>query len=641
MLKNVFSPLKVGKMEVTNRLVVPAMVMNFCTNDGQATEKFIAYHEAKSRGGWGLIITEDYAVDPRGKGFLNIPGLWNDSQIESHSKLTERVHKYGSKIVAQIYHAGRQTNHYVIGMEPEAPSPIPCPSNQEIPHELTVDEIHRLVEKFGDCAFRAKKAGFDGVEIHGAHGYLVAQFMSPYSNKRTDEYGGNLINRMRFPLEIISNIRAKAGHDFPILFRISGDELVPGGRTIEDTKAMAMLLEQAGVNAIHVSAGVYASMTAIIPPSAVRHGWITDFAADVKKIVSIPVITVGRINDPILAETIIASGKADLVSMGRGSLADPELPNKASAGKFDEINYCIGCLQGCVGNLFRGNPGGCLVNPVIGRESEFVIKPTESRKKVFVAGGGPAGMEAAMVAAERGHEVHLYEKTDRLGGEYILASIPPNKGELDMFIVWQETQLKKNGVVVHLNTELTPEIVEKEKPGAVIVATGGTPLMPKNIKGIDRPNVVTANDVLCGKVNVGNRVIVIGGGMVGSETADHLANHGKQVTIVEMLSEIAKDEEAAVKYFLLEDLKKNSVKVYVNSPVKEIVEDGVIVTANGKDEKVGPVDTIVMALGSRSVNTLTPELEGKVEKLITIGDAIKVRKALEAIEEGYRIGLEV
>ena len=588
----------------------------------------------------GLIITEDYAVDPRGKGFIGIPGLWNDDQIESHSKLPERVHRYGSKIVAQIYHAGRQTNHFVIGAQPVAPSAIPCPANQEIPHELTKAEIRNIVEEFGDCALRAKKAGFDGVEVHGAHGYLIAQFMSPYSNKRTDEYGGSLLNRMRFPLEIISNIRAKAGNDFPILFRISGDEFVPGGRTIEDTKAIAVLLEQAGVNAIHVSAGVYGSMQFIIPPAAVRHGWIADFAAEVKKVVSIPVITVGRINDPMMAETIIASGKADFVAIGRGSLADPELPNKAAAGKFDEINYCIGCLQGCVGNLFRGNPGGCLVNPVTGRESEFILKPVDKKKKVFVAGGGPAGMEAARVAAQRGHEVHLYEKSDKLGGQYLIGAIPPNKGEVDMFLAWQQNQLRKYNVNVHFNTELTVEIVEKEAPDAVIVATGGEPIVP-DIPGKDKPNVVHANDVLLGNVNVGHRVIVIGGGMVGSETADHLANHGKEVTIVEMLPDIAIDEEAAVRYFLMKDLHDNGVKIFVNAPVKEILDDGVISEIDGAETKIGPADTIVMAIGAKSVNNLTKELEGEVPLVLTIGDALKVRKALEAVEEGYRAGLAV
>jgi len=639
MLKNLFSQVKIGKAEISNRLIVSPMVMNYCNNDGTATERFIAYHEAKAKGGWGLIITEDYAVDPKGKGFSNLPGLWDDSQIESHAELTKRIHKYGTKIVAQIYHAGRQTNHFVIGSPPVAPSPIPCPSNQEIPHELTIKEIQDLAEKFGDCALRAKKAGFDGVEIHGAHGYLIAQFMSPYSNKRTDEYGGSFLNRMRFPLEIISDIRVKAGNDFPIIFRISADEFVPGGRTIEDTKAIAILAEKAGINAIHVSVGVYASAHAIIPPSAVRHGWITDFAAEVKKVVSIPVITVGRINDPFLAEEIISSGKADLISMGRGSLADPELPNKTAAGKFDEIRYCIGCMQGCIERLFKNIDVKCLVNPTLGREIEFAVKPATSKKKVFIAGGGPAGMEAAIVAAKRGYEVHLYEKTDKLGGQYDLAAVPPNKGEIATFISWQKTQLKKLKVDVYLNTELTTEIVDSEKPDVVIIATGGRPAIP-DIPGVDKPNVVTAHDVLKGKVDVGNKVIVIGGGMIGSETADHLANHGKEVTILEQLPEIAKDEQDSVRYFLLKDLKENNVTIYTNTLVKEIVDDGVIVDRDGKEKKIEPVDTIVIAVGVKPVNELVNRLEGKVNKLITVGDALEVRKALEAIEEGYKAGLE-
>jgi len=324
--------------------------------------------------------------------------------------------------------------------------------------------------------------------------------------------------------------------------------------------------------------------------------------------------------------------------MGRASLADPEFPNKAAAGMLEDINYCIGCLQACIGNLFKNEPIGCLVNPLTGRETELAVKPAETRKKVFVAGGGIAGMEAAIVAAQRGHEVHLFEKTDRLGGEFILASIPPNKGELDAFIVWQKRQLAKFGVQVHLNMELTPEAVETEKPDAVIVATGGSPIIP-NIPGADKPHVVTAFDALSGKTTVGHRVIVIGGGMVGTETADHFANHGKEVTIVEMLPEIATDEEAAVRLFLMRDLEKHKVKIYVNSPVKEITDDGVIVTREGREEKIGPADTIILAIGAKSVNELENELSGKVERLIVVGDALKPRKALEAVEEGYKAGL--
>lgn len=639
MLKHVFTPGMIGTMEIPNRLVVPAMVMNFCNEDGSATERYIAYHEEKAKGGWGLIITEDYAVDPKGKGFTNIAGLWDDKQIEGHAQLTARVHQHGGKIAAQIYHAGRQTNHFVIGCQPVAPSPIPCPGNQEMPHELTIDEIHELVEKFGDCAFRAQKAGFDGIELHGAHGYLISQFMSSYSNKRVDEYGGSILNRMRFPLEIIANIRAKVGKDFPIIFRISADEFVTGGRTIEDTKVIARFLENAGIDAVNVSSGVYGSKR-IGAPAFVPHGWMTDFAAEVKKVVSIPVITVGRINDPFLADSLLASGKADFVAMGRASLADPALPSKARAGRFEDINHCIGCQQACTGGLAKGGAAGCLVNPLTGKEYQYQIQPAIDRKKVYVAGGGPAGMEAAMIAARRGHQVHLYEKADRLGGQFTLAAVPPAKGEITEFIVWQTTQLEKNLVDIYLNCELTPAMVERDRPDVVIVATGSRPVIP-DFPGIDQPHVISAHDVLAGKADAGRRVLVIGGGMVGAETAQHLSNHGKQVSIVEALPEIAVDEEREIRNMLLQDLRDRNVRIYVNSVVKEILKDGVLASANGKDEIIGPVDTVVFAMGLRSENELSSRLENQVEKVITIGDAVEVRKALEAIKEGFRAGLEI
>ncbi len=578
-------------------------------------------------------------MDPKGKGFSNVPGLWNDKQVESHSKLTKRIHDIGSKIFAQIYHAGRQTSKALIACQPVAPSPIPCPRLQEIPRALKLNEIQEIVEEFGDCALRARKAGFDGIEIHGAHGYLIAQFMSLYSNKRIDDYGGNLLNRMRFPLEILSNVRSKAGSDFPVLFRISGDEMVPGGRTIEDTKTMAAMLEKAGVDGLHISAGVYGSAYAITPPAAIRHGWIVHFAEEVKKVVNIPVITVGRINDPLLAETILAGKKADLVAMGRASLADPELPKKAAAGRFAEINHCIGCLQGCIGMISRGQPATCLVNPTLGKE-ELRIKPADRKKRVFIAGAGPAGMEAAMVAAKRGHEVHLFEKADRLGGQFYTASIPPSKGEIAGFITWQRKQLEENHVSVRLNTELTEEIINEQKPDVVVLATGSKPLTP-NLLGVKRANVVTAHEVLDGKTEVGRTVAIIGGGMVGSETASHLANHGKVVCIIEILPEIASDVNARSRPFLLKDLAEHNVRLYLNSTVKEVLADGLRIEREGTEEKIGPFDTVVLAVGLEPCNDLRFKLEGKVVRFITIGDALTPRKALEAIAEGYHAGLEV
>lgn len=642
MLKRIFSPIRIGNMEIPNRLAVPAMVMNFCNPDGTATERYTAYHEAKARGGWGLIITEDYAVHPRGKGFPNIPGLWTDKQIESHKRFTERVHAAGkSKLFAQIYHAGRQTLSSVCGGRPVAPSILPCPVMREIPRELTAEEIRMIVRQFGDCALRAEKAGFDGIEIHGGHGYLIAQFMSPYSNKRTDAYGGGLSGRVRFPLEIIADVKAKAGKDFPVIFRISGDELVPGGRNIEDTKAIVMLLAEAGIDAVHVSAGVYESSYGIVPPAAVDHGWITDYAAEVKSVVDIPVITVGRINDPLLAESVLAGGKADIVAMGRASLADPDLPAKTVEGRLEDINHCIGCLQGCNSKITMLQPATCLVNPALGKERELRIMPASERKKVIIAGAGPAGMEAALVTAAGGHDVHLYEKLDRVGGQFRLAAVPPWKGEIAGFIRWQRRQLDKHGVHVHLETELTEEIVLREKPDAVVVATGSNPIMP-NVPGIENVNVVAAQQVLEGRAAVGAKVAVIGGGMVGTETAHYLASLGKKVAVIEMLPAVARDESAQARHFLIKALSEKKVKIYVESTLTEIGGEGrLTIVRNGVTETVGPFETVIIAVGGASCNDLAARLEGKVARLTVVGDALKFRKALEAVAEGYRAGMEI
>lgn len=638
MLKKLFEPLTVKNLVIPNRATVSAMVANFCNEDGTATERYIAYHEAKAKGGWGLIFTEDYAVSPYGKGFSNVAGLWCDEQIESHSELPKRVHKHGSKIMAQIYHAGRQTTSRVIGKVPVAPSAIPDPFSEEIPHELSVAEIKEIVEQFGDCALRAKKTGFDGIELHGAHGYLIAEFMSPYSNKRTDEYGGRLENRLRFPLEVIKNVREKCGENFVVCFRISSDEYVPGGRTIEDTKAIVPILEKAGIDMIHITAGVYATFDAIIPPAAVPHGWIVNYAEEVKKLVSIPVITVGRINDPKIAEQVLEGGKADLITMARASLCDPELPNKAKEGRFEEIRQCIGCNFGCTGRLNQDLPIKCVLNPTLGREEELKETKVVTSKTVAVIGGGPAGMQAAITAAEMGHTVHLYEKANVLGGQFRLAAIPPNKGEISAFVAWQENQLKKLNVSINLNAEVTPDMLTSIKADSIIIATGANPVTPR-IPGAELSHVVQANDVLSGKVLLGRKVVVIGGGLVGAETADYAAVLGRDVTIVEMLDDIAKGEADSPRKYLLKSLEENKVNILTKTAVKEIKDNSVIVD-NGSLQEI-EVDNVVLAIGSRPEVTLKNELEEKGFNVVTIGDAAGVRLVMDAISEGFEAAMNL
>lgn len=635
MLKKMFEPIAIGSMKLKNRFVVPPMVTNYANEDGTASEQFMSYHEEKAKGGWGLIITEDYKINPTAGGFKRLPGLWDDHQIASHKQLTDRVHKYGAKIAAQIYHAGRETSSEVTGVQPIAPSPIADPTMTEIPRALSVEEIATLVEEFGDTALRAQIAGFDAVEIHGAHGYLVNQFMSPFSNKRTDKYGGTILNRARFALEIIANIREKVGPDFPLIYRMSVNEYVEGGLTTEDSKVICMLLEDAGINLIHASNGVYASTEAIIPPTAVGHAWSAHITAELKKVVSIPVIAVGRINDPLIAESVVRSRQADLVSMGRASLADPHLPNKAKAGKFDDIIRCIGCLQGCIQRNAQQLPVKCLVNPMTGSESNRQIIPTTSAKKVFVIGGGIAGMEAAITAARKGHKVELFEKNSQLGGQWSIASIPPAKEELASFTVWQMAQMDELAIKLHLNTELSVADIKQQKPDALIIATGAVPFVP-NIKGKQLPHVLKANDVLQGTVDVGKNVVVIGGGLVGAETAAHLANHNHNVHIIEMRSEIFMGTPYATHLYMMKDLDSHHVNILTDTQVQAITESTVLVTdKSGATQVLEPIDNVVMAIGSTSQPLSVEDLADSIAEIKVVGDAQKVRNALDAIEEGY------
>lgn len=638
MLNYLFEPYTLKGKVVKNRIIVPAMVTNFCTSEGKATEQYIAYHEAKARGGFGLIITENYAIDPLGRGFKNVAGLWNDDQIASHTKLVERVHQYGTTILAQIYHCGRQTNRGAIGDTPVAPTAIPCPFGTDIPRELSIPEIKELVEKYGDAALRAKKCGFDGVEIHGGHGYLITQFLSPFSNKRVDEYGGNFTNRARFALEVINNIRTKCGDDFIVGMRISVDEMVEGGLTMADSKALVPFLEKAGIDLLNISVGNYLAIDLNVASAYTTHGWFADRAAEIKKICSIPVIAVSRINDPILADSIIREGKADFTAMGRASLADPEMPNKAQNGKYDEIRHCIACNHGCIGTLFEDGPIRCVLNPSLGKEFLPAAAKSASPKKITVIGAGPAGLEAAISARKAGHDVTVYEKEKRAGGQFYIAAIPPCKGEISDFVRWQVHQSKELGIQIHYNTEATVENVRKGEPDAVIIATGAVQVRPP-IKGVDLPHVVFANDVLDGKVFPGKNCVVIGGGQVGAETAHHLAQQLRNVTVLEMGDTIAKEEAIGNRWQLLKSLEERKVNLMTSVRVVEIKENEVVF--DGADISSVPADMVILATGSKSLNNLADDFINSGIDVQVIGDAKQVRNVMAATHEGYAVGLLV
>lgn len=641
MLNSLFSSGEIGNCEIKNRLAVTAMVTNYCDQKGFATERYIAYHEEKAKGGWGLIITEDYAINEHCMGYECIAGLYNDEQIASHRELTDRVHKYGTKIFAQIYHAGRQSSSAVNGrVQPVAPSAIPCPWCRELPREITRAEIKQVIKDFGNCARRVKEAGFDGIELHAGHGYLLAEFLSPYANKRTDEYGGCLDNRVRIIKEVMDEMRANVGDDFPIMIRFSADEDMPGGRDIAETRVLAKLFEEFGFDALHVSGGVYGDYNkGIVSSMYVNHAWVADYAAEVKKIVTIPVITANRINDPRMADQLIEMGKCDFIGMGRGSLADPHLPNKAKSGNLCDIRYCIGCLQGCTGALYTGDAVTCLVNPSVGLEYKTDYARVNQVKRIAVIGAGPAGLEAAIHAARRGHDVTLYEAKEKTGGQFVSAAYPPGKGEFTTFINWANRQLNAYGVKVLLNTRADVDKIKAGNYDEVVVATGGMPLVPP-IKGIDLPHVILAEDVLTGKVAAGNRCVIAGGGEVGCETAAHLGASQKGAVIVEMKSELMEELDGVSKEYLTGILKRFHVSSYVNTKVLEIKETMVIVEAADGIKEI-PCDCVVLAMGYKPNTSLADELEAAGIPIHKIAGAVKTSNALVANREGFLLGMSL
>ncbi|MBR4162875.1 MAG: FAD-dependent oxidoreductase, partial [Solobacterium sp.] len=634
MLQKVFTPMNIGTCTIKNRFAVPAMVTNYCDDDGMVTDRYIAYIAERAKGGFGLIITEDYAVTEHGKGYARIPGLWKDEQIEGSKKLTDAAHEYGAKIFCQMYHPGKQSTLLSTGgVQPVAPSAIKDPLCQTLPREITIDEIHTLVKEFGEAALRAKKAGFDGIEVHAGHGYLIAQFLSPFINKRTDEYGGCFENRVRFLDEVYAEIRKNVGEDFPIQIRFSANEFVAGGRTEAESYQLAMHVEELGFNSINVSNGVYASdaIHQVIAPMAADHAFNMEAAMNIKKLVNIPVLVANRINNPNMAETLIAMGKTDFVCMGRGSIVDPELPNKAKEGRFDEINYCLGCLQGCGNSLFFKGYVDCLVNPNVGLEYQNNLNKAEKAKKVMIIGGGPAGLMAARTAAQKGHDVTLFEKDSHLGGAFRAATYPMGKGELSTVISSYRAQCQKLGVKILMNTEVTEETIKEFSPEAIIIATGSKPLMPP-IKGIDSPNVVTGEDILYGvKEPLPGPVVVCGGGEVGGETAEFIAETSFfPVTILEMQKDILNDMAFQNKDGLLKMLANKHVNVITNAKVSEITENGVSYTdPNGATVTV-PAATVVSAFGYKAYNPLQETAEKLCSEVYVVGSAVKAGNAMVA-----------
>ncbi|MBS0295209.1 MAG: FAD-dependent oxidoreductase [Proteobacteria bacterium] len=639
MFQHLFEPGAIGTLRLKNRLIMAPMVRNWATPDGAATARYEAHIERVAKGGVAAIVLEASYVSPEGKGFVRQLGLHDDHVVPALKRLVKAAHRHGARIGPQLFHAGRQCLSAVSGQQPVAPSPIPCPLGQEMPRALDEGEIARIVQSFGQAARRAMQAGCDFVEVHGAHGYLITQFLSASSNARTDGYGGPLEQRMRFLLEVLASVRAATGPDFPITVRLSGEEMTPDGLTIEDTVRICRRLETAGVAAVHISAGAYGSYATgrMISPMSLPDAPLVRLAERVRSAVSIPVIAVDKIRHPELAEELLAYGVADFIALGRPLLADPDWPAKAEAGALAAINKCIACNEGCISRLFAQQDAWCLVNPEAGREAEFAsAPPVKGRKRVMVIGGGPGGMAAAAAAARAGHEVALLERSDQLGGALFAAAAPPHRpgwDELRRRLAWS---VRMAGVRILTGVEAGPETVRNANPDTVILATGARP-RPSPWPSSPEMIVMPAVEALAAPHAVHGPVVVVGGGCSGAETAELLAERGLQVSLVEATGEIADDAPLDERALLLQRLERLGVSLLPNTTVLK-AQGGSISLRDASGERAIRARTVVLSLGEEPEDALAKSLIGLAPRILRVGDCVAPRRVTEAILEGTLAG---
>lgn len=630
-----FSPVAFGSLEIRNRLIMTGMSGHMAPADGSVTDREIGFYERRARGGVGLVVVGAAYVHAGGRFGNDQLGIHDDGLIAGYRRLTHAIRRHGAMSSIQLHHAGRQTNSRVTGQRLIAPSAVPCPVKQEVPHALTENEIADVVEWFGQGARRVRAADFDAVELHGAHGYLPAQFLSPRANKRTDQYGGSLENRFRFVREVITRIKRETG-DMPLSVKISGHEYDDHrGLTLDETPTIARMLQDVGVDLVAISAGT-APYYMTVPNMSLPRGCYVELARTVKRHVSIPVSAVGRITTPELAEAILAAGDADVISLGRALIADPDFPNKARQGQSPAIVICIGCNKGCHDPARTDRATACLLNAETGFEQELDVTPAASRLKVMVIGGGPGGLEAARVAALRGHQVNLYEREPYWGGRLYLGTLAPDKGEYQTGIDGLVARCRALGVHMEQGVEVTPDLVTSERPDHVILAIGAEPLVPP-IPGLDQPHVVTADAVLQGLAQVGPRVVVLGGGAVGSEVAHLLAEGpGRRVTLLEMLPQWGHGMPPDAKWHMQRHFAHLPVDIHLETRVLSVEGRTVRAVQHDQPLLISDVDTVVICTGARANQAFIERIRAVTRSVDVIGDAIRPRSALEAVAEGYR-----
>ncbi len=636
-----FEPGKIGSMTLKNRIILAPMGMGQVQDyDGRLSQRLIDHYVARARGGTGLIITGLNRVSREIETSMEkkVPLINDFLHVARLNELAEAIHDYGAKMAVQLTAGfGRVAPEMLLGEEPVAPSVLPYFHNpQTETRALTTKEVQRLVEDFESAARLVKSAGVDAIQIHAHEGYLWDQFQTALWNQRTDKYGGSFENRLRFALEAIGAIKRGAGDDFPIIYRFGLRHRLKGGRKIDEGLRIAGIMEKAGVHAIEVDAGCYEAWYWAHPTTYQPPGLMVDMAEAAKRVLNIPVIAVGKLGYPDLAEKILKEGRADFICLGRALLADPEWPHKVQEGRSLDIRPCIGDNEGCLGRLYQGKYTSCAVNPMVGMDREFALVEAREKKEVLVVGGGPAGMEAARVAAIRGHQVTLWEENDTLGGNLIAASVPAFKKDLAALLKYLARQLDRLKVKVQLKKKATDDAIRGANPQVLLLAAGATPLIP-DIPGNERENTVSATDVLLGRKKTGHTVVVVGGGMVGCEVALHLAQQGKACTVMEALDQVMQDAFKANRAFLLEQMDVMGVDVRTGSRVVEITGSGVIFEDRAGNRRQHHADSVVFALGLVPRNDTVIQMNNGIPETHKIGDCVAPRNVMSALWEGFRI----